>query len=103
MPPRSGLRRSNAIELGSKMAALRDNIPTNNRDFGRAVRKFDLGDRAAASAMMRVARRYAGRPDIFEKAANWRVLVQLSSTLLPESSRQAFGAQNRVQRDRQGE
>lgn len=78
------------LELGRQMAALRDNIPANNGDFARALRQFDYRDRQAASEMVRVARRYSGRRDIIEKAANWRVLVQLSSSTLPASTREAF-------------
>jgi hypothetical protein len=39
--------------------------------------------------MMRVARRYGDRPEIFSKVG-WRVLEQLSSTATTEAQRQEF-------------
>jgi hypothetical protein len=39
--------------------------------------------------VMRVARLYGDRPEIHRKV-RWRALVELSSTTMPESRRQAF-------------
>jgi hypothetical protein len=66
------------IELGRKLAALRDATP-NNRRFGRIVReKYDLHDSLHVAEVMRVARRYGERPEIY-RAVGWHVLVQLVS------------------------
>ena len=61
------------IELGRKLAALREAIP-NNRKFGRTVRKqFGLDDPLHVAEMMRVARTYGERPEIFQ-IVGWRAL-----------------------------
>ena len=79
------------LELGRKLAALRDETP-NNREFGAAVRKqFDLHDSNEVSGLMRVARRYADRAEVF-RTTTWAVLVELASTLLSESVRREFEA-----------
>jgi hypothetical protein len=74
------------IELGRKLAALRDTMPSNQK-FGAAVRKqFDLHDSLYVAEVMRVSRRYTHRPDIY-RAVGWRVLVELASQATPESAR----------------
>jgi hypothetical protein len=51
------------IELGRKLAALRDTIPSNQK-FGWAVRKqFGLDNPLHVAEMMRVARMYGERPE----------------------------------------
>jgi hypothetical protein len=77
------------LDLGRRLAALRDVTPCN-RTYSRAVDKFDLRHRHEVAELTRVARRYGSRPDITGKVRNWRALVALSSTLLPESRRQEF-------------
>jgi hypothetical protein len=67
------------IELGRKLAALRDSTPSN-RQFGIAVREqFDLHNSLEVAEMMRIARRYGVRPEIYSNAG-WRVLVELALT-----------------------
>jgi hypothetical protein len=61
--------RERRVELGRRLAALRDNTPSDQK-FGRAVRnQFGLDDPLHVAEMMRVARRYGERPEIFSKAA----------------------------------
>jgi len=75
------------IELGCKLAALRDVTPSHKK-FSWAVRKqFGIRDSLLVAELQRVARRYADRPDITGRVRNWRVLVELSSTALSESAR----------------
>ncbi|KRR26470.1 hypothetical protein CQ14_03005 [Bradyrhizobium lablabi] len=74
------------IELGRKLAALRDVTP-RNRAFSHAVDQFDLRDRHEAAELIRVARLYGDRSDITAKVRNWRVLVGLSSTTLSDAAR----------------
>jgi hypothetical protein len=79
------------MDLGRKLAALRDATP-NNREFGAAVRKqFDLHNSLEVAEMARVARRYGNRPEIFSKVG-WRVLKELASSATSESERQKFEA-----------
>ena len=79
------------IELGRKLAALRDTMP-NNKIFGRTVRKqFGLDDPTEVAKMMLVARLYAGRPEIYRNVG-WRALLQLASTLTSEAYRERIEA-----------
>jgi hypothetical protein len=79
------------VELGRKLAALRDEIP-NNQKFGAAVRKqFDLHDSLYVAEVMRVARLYGSRPEIYG-AVGWRALVELASTTTPEAQREKLEA-----------
>ncbi|MBT1516828.1 hypothetical protein KIP88_41215 [Bradyrhizobium sp. SRL28] len=79
------------IELGLKLAALRDTMPSNKK-FGAAVRKqFDLHDSLYVAEVMRVARRYGDRPEIY-RAVGWRTLVELASTTTPEALREKLEA-----------
>ena len=79
------------IELGRKLAALRETIP-NNRKFGQTVRKqFGLDDPLHVAEMMRVARTYGERPEIFQ-IVGWRVLEQLASSVTSEAQRREFEA-----------
>jgi hypothetical protein len=76
------------MEMGRQLIALRDLTP-NNRAFGRLrTNQFDV-DTVAAAEMMRVARLYGDRPEIYRKV-RWAVLVELASSVLSESCRQEF-------------
>ncbi|MBR0907027.1 hypothetical protein [Bradyrhizobium liaoningense] len=76
------------IELGRKLMALRDATP-NNQAFGRAVRQqFDLPDSQFVAEIIRVARRYGDRPEMFN--AGWRALEQLSSATTSRMLRRKF-------------
>jgi hypothetical protein len=75
------------MEVGRKLAALRDTIPNNQR-FGAAVRKqFGLDNALEVVEMARVARRYGDRPEIFRNVG-WRTLVELASAMTSEGQRQ---------------
>ncbi|WP_334368824.1 hypothetical protein [Bradyrhizobium sp. AZCC 1578] len=77
------------IELGRKLAALRDAIP-GNKQFGWAVRKqFDIDDSSDVTEMMRVARLYGDRPEIFCNAS-WHALTELASSATSEGERRKF-------------
>ena len=77
------------MDLGCKLAALRDSMP-NNREFGATVRRqFGLDNALEVAEMMRVARLYGDRPEIFGKVG-WRVLAQLSSTVTSNAQRGKF-------------
>jgi hypothetical protein len=79
------------IELGRKLVALRDSTPSN-QIFGRIVRqRFDLHDPLHVAEMMRVARLYGDRPEIYRNVG-WRVLVELASTATSEARRREFEA-----------
>jgi hypothetical protein len=79
------------IELGRKLAALRDATP-NNRRFGRLVREqFDLHNSLEVAEMMRVVRRYGERPEIFSNVS-WHALTELASSATSEAERQKFEA-----------
>lgn len=61
------------IELGRQLVALRDVTPSNKK-FGWTVRKqFGIDDPLSVAEMMRVARLYGGRPEIYQHVG-WRVL-----------------------------
>jgi hypothetical protein len=88
------------IELGRKLAALREATP-NNKRFGRTVRdKFNLHDSQEVAEMMRVARRYGNRPGIFRNVG-WRVLTELSSSVTSDEERRQFEARIPGRRARQ--
>jgi hypothetical protein len=79
------------IELGRKLAALRDTIPSNQK-FGWAVRKqFGLGNLLLVAEMMRVARMYGERPEIFRNVS-WHALTELASSATSEAERRRFEA-----------
>jgi hypothetical protein len=79
------------LELGRRLAALRDITPSNKK-FGLAVRRdFDLHDSLHVAEVMRVARRYGERPEIFGNVG-WRVLKELASSVTPEAQRREFEA-----------
>ena len=74
------------IDLGRQLAELRDVTP-DNRAFGAIVRqRFDIHDVNEVSEMMRVARVYSGRSEIY-RAIGWRALVALASQATPEPVR----------------
>ena len=74
-----------------ELAELHDVTP-NNRRFGAIVRqRFDLHDANEVSEMMRVARVYGGRSEIY-RAVGWRDLVELASSATSEEQRRQFEA-----------
>jgi hypothetical protein len=88
------------IELGRKLAALRDTIPSNQK-FGWAVRKqFGLDDPLHVAEVMRVARMYGDRPEIFSNAS-WHALKELASSATSEAERHKFEAPDSRRRARQ--
>ena len=79
------------IELGRKLVALRDTMPSNQK-FSWTVRKqFGLDDPLHVAEMMRVARLYGERPEIF-RSISWRALVELASTATSPAHREKFEA-----------
>jgi hypothetical protein len=79
------------IELGRKLAALRESTPSN-QIFGRTVRqRYDLHDAMEVAEMMRVARLYGERPEIFCNAS-WHALAELASSATSEEQRRQFEA-----------
>ena len=78
------------IELGRRLAELRDSMPSN-RKFGAAVRKLGHDDPLQVAEVMRVARLYGARPEIFRNVG-WRTLRELASSATSESQRKKFEA-----------
>jgi hypothetical protein len=78
------------VALGVKLLTLRATTPSNTR-FGQRVRAEFNVDQILTSQAMRVAARYATRPEIY-RAASWITLVELSSPKMSESVRQAHEA-----------
>jgi hypothetical protein len=96
-PPRS-LTRVPGVEkniaVGLELLVLRSTIK-GNCAFGRAVRRqFDI-DGQFACEVMKVARVYGARPEIF-KRLSWNALVHLSSPALPAAAREALEARIRA-------
>ena len=93
-PPRAQTRIpeiERAIALGTELLALRAATASNSR-FGREVRKrFPDVDQRQTSQTMRVARLYAGRPEVW-RAASWRTLIELASPKISQAVRQTFEA-----------
>jgi hypothetical protein len=80
-----------AIALGKDLLSLRASIACN-KQFGRERRRrFPDVDSITAARTMRVARLYAGRPEIW-RAASWRTLIELASPKMAPSMRQALEA-----------
>jgi hypothetical protein len=79
------------VELGLKLAALRDTTPSNKRFGGLVRERFGLDDSLHVAEMMRVARRYGDRPEICGNVG-WRTLVELASTATPEAQRREIEA-----------
>jgi hypothetical protein len=96
-PPRAltrvpGLEKN--VATGMKLLALRATIKRNCA-FGRAVRRqFDI-DAQDAAEMMKVARAYGSRPEIFTRLS-WIALVTLSSPALPAAAREALESRIRA-------
>jgi hypothetical protein len=91
-PPRSVTRIpeiEKCIALGVELLRLRAGIPSNSR-FGQAARSRGI-DQLRASQVMRAARLYADRPEIY-RAVSWRTLLELSSPQMSPAVRQAFEA-----------
>jgi hypothetical protein len=92
-PPRSLTRipeTERGIALGVELLELRATISSNTK-FGQVVRsRFDV-DQKRASQVMRVARLYATRPEIY-RAVGWQTLIELSSPGMSPTVRQAFEA-----------
>ena len=64
------------IELGRKLVALRE-VTASNRIFGHAVRQqFRIDDPNSVTEMMRVAKLYGARPEIF-RSPSWHALTEL--------------------------
>jgi hypothetical protein len=78
------------IELGRRLAELRDSMP-NNRRFGAAVRKLGHDDPLHVAEVMRVARLYGDRPEIFCNAS-WHALTELASSATSDEERRTFEA-----------
>jgi hypothetical protein len=79
------------IELGRELAELRDVTP-NNRRFGAiGHQRIDLHGDNEVSEMIRVARVYGGRSEIY-RAVGWRALVELASQATSDEERQMFEA-----------
>jgi hypothetical protein len=73
------------------LATLRDATP-NNRRFGRLVREqFDLHNSLEVAEMMRIARLYGERPEIYSNVS-WHALVELASSATSEAECQKFEA-----------
>jgi hypothetical protein len=82
------------VATGMKLLALRATIK-GNCAFGRAVRReFDI-DAQDAAEMMKVARAYGSRPEIFTRLS-WVALVTLSSPALPVAAREALESRIRA-------
>ncbi|WP_425904741.1 hypothetical protein [Nitrobacter sp. TKz-YC02] len=76
------------IALGLQLLALRSAIKSNCA-FGRAVRRqFDI-DGQHACEVMKVARVYGARPEIFTRLS-WNALLHLASPTLPAAVRDAL-------------
>jgi hypothetical protein len=71
------------IALGRRLAELRDSMPSN-RKFGVAVRKLGHDDPLHVAEVMRVARRYGDRPEIFSNVS-WHALTELASSATSEA------------------
>jgi hypothetical protein len=66
------------------LATLRDATP-NNRRFGRLVREqFDLHNSLEVAEMMRIARLYGERPEIYSNVS-WHALVELATSATSEA------------------
>ena len=63
----------------------------SNRKFGAAVRKLGHDDPLQVAEVMRVARLYGARPEIFRNVG-WRTLRDLASSVTSESQRKKFEA-----------
>ncbi|WP_425907614.1 hypothetical protein [Nitrobacter sp. TKz-YC02] len=76
------------IALGLQLLALRSANKSNGA-FGRAVRRqFDI-DGQQACEVMKVARVYGGRPEIYSRIS-WNALLHLASPALSASAREAL-------------
>lgn len=77
------------IELGLQLIELRSKAKSNSK-FG-ALRKKHFPDLATLEAceIMKVARVYGARPEIY-RSVSWQVLVELASRRLPGSARTRF-------------
>jgi hypothetical protein len=76
------------IALGLELLALRSTIK-GNAAFGHAVRhRFDV-DGQHACEVMKVARAYGTRPEIFTRLS-WNALLHLASPALPAAAREAL-------------
>jgi hypothetical protein len=84
------------IAIGLEMLTLRAEIK-HNASFGRALRRRFEVDSREATYLMKAARAYGTRPDIYRRLS-WRALLALSSPTLPADVRASF-----EQRIRSGE
>ena len=77
------------IEIGMKLLALRSTVKSN-RAFGELrKRNFPDLDNQEASELMKVARLYGHRPEIY-KRTTWQVLAYLASPKLTAATRLRF-------------
>jgi hypothetical protein len=87
-PPRS-LSRIPEVEkniaLGLKLLGLRAATP-HHLTFGRSVRRQFEVDGQTAGELMKVARVFGARPEIYRRLS-WEALLQLSSPAIPASAR----------------
>ena len=92
-PPRSRTRIAGVeanVALGAQLVALRSTIKSNCA-FGRQVRRrFDI-DGQQACELMKVARAYGDRPEIFTRLS-WDCLVRLSSPSMSTTARRDIEA-----------
>jgi hypothetical protein len=76
------------IALGLELLALRSAIKSNYA-FGRAVRRqFDI-DGQHSCEVMKVARVYGAKPEIYTRLS-WNALLHLASPTLPAAARDAL-------------
>jgi hypothetical protein len=76
------------LELGRRLLELRAKVRWGN-EFGRQRRKLFDVDTLTACELMRVARVYGERPEIWQRLS-WQALVQLSAPSLPAKHREQF-------------
>jgi hypothetical protein len=78
------------IEIGLELLALRSAV-RHNASFGRQVwRQFEI-DGQHAGELLRVARSFGDRPEIYT-CLSWRALLMLSSPTMPRTVRQDIEA-----------
>jgi hypothetical protein len=97
-PPRSVTRVPEIernIALGQKLLALRSRVDGNQAFSALRRRDFPDLDSSVVSELMRVARHYGEKPLIWRRLS-WRALVELTSTTISETARQALEARIRA-------
>lgn len=74
------------IRLGLQLIELRSTVKWNNAFSAVRKKHFPDLDNQETSELMKVARQYGHRPEIYRKAS-WQTLVELASVSLPASAR----------------